>query len=91
MNNTAYKLIKYYKGETDGFTHVKESHWENNHLLVWLDTDYLRELCDILPYSYFENQITCILCYNGDVCITKFDEILKDFGINAEEVEPKEK
>jgi len=90
MDTTATKLINFYKGETDGFPHVKESRWENDHLLVWLDPDYVRELCDILPYAYFDRQITCNLCYNGAICILEFDEILEYFGINAEEIEPKE-
>ena len=89
MNNTASALITFYNGQTDGFPHVKESRWENDHLVVWLDPDYVRELCGILPYSYFDHQIKCFLCFNGLICITEFDEIFEYFGINADDVEPK--
>lgn len=89
MNNTASELITFYNGQTDGFLHVKESRWENDHLVVWLDPDYVRELCGILPYSYFDHQIKCFLCFNGLICIPEFDEIFEYFGINAEYVEPK--
>ena len=89
MNNTASELITFYNGQTDGFLHVKESRWENDHLVVWLDPDYVRELCGILPYSYFDHQIKCFLCFNGLICIPEFDEIFEYFGINAEDVEPK--
>ena len=89
MNNTASELITFYNGQTNGFPHVKESRWENAHLVVWLDPDYVRELCGILPYSYFDHQIKCFLCFNGLICIPEFDEIFEYFGINAEDVEPK--
>ena len=89
MDTTASKLIAFYKGQTDGFPHVKESRWEGDHLLVWLDPDYVTELCGILPYSYFDRQIKCFLCYNGSICIPEFEEIFEYFGIYAEDIEPK--
>lgn len=89
MDTTASKLIAFYEGQTDGFPHVKESRWENDHLLVWLAPDCLEEFCGILPYSYFDRQIKCFLCYNGSICIPEFEEIFDYFGINAEDIEPK--
>lgn len=89
MDTTASKLIAFYKGQTDGFPHVKKNRWEDNHLIVWLDHDYVDELCAILPYSYFDRQIKCYLCYDGNICIPEFEEIFEYFGINAEDIEPK--
>lgn len=89
MSSIVSQLIAFYKGQTDGFPHVKESRWEGDHLLVWLDPDYVTELCGILPYQYFDKQIKCFLCYNGAICIPEFEEILEYFDINPEDVEPK--
>ncbi len=89
MSTTASKLVAFYKGQTDGFPHVKVSRWENDHLLVWLDPDYVAEFANILPYQYMANQIPCRLCYDGEICIPEFEEILEYFGINPEDVEPK--
>ena len=53
---------------------------------MWLDPDCLEEFCGILPYSYFDRQIKCFLCYNGSICIPEFEEIFECFGINAEDI-----
>ena len=89
MSDTAQQIVQFYSGQTDGFPHVRESRWEDNHLIVWLDPDYIREFCGILPYAYFDRQIKCFLCYDGNICIPEFEEIFEYFGINAEDVEPK--
>jgi hypothetical protein len=89
MNNTASELISFYNGQTDGFPHVKQRVWKDNNLVVWLDPDYLRELSEILPYTYLRHRIPCFLCFDGSVCVPEFNKIFESFGINAEDVEPK--
>lgn len=89
----ATSLIEYYNGQTDGFPHVKQNRWENGHLIVILDSDYIKELCSILPSNYFDNnsKIKCYLCDDGNICLPEFEKIFIDFGINPEDVEPKNK
>lgn len=53
---------------------------------IWI---YGETLCAILPYSYFDRQIKCYLCYDGNICIPEFDEIFEYFGVEAEGIEPK--
>lgn len=88
----ATSLIAYYKGQTDGFPHVRDSRWENGHLITIFDSDYIKELCSILPYNYFvNNKINCFLCDDGNICVPDFEKIFTDFGINPEDIEPKNK
>lgn len=78
-----------------------ECHWEETYrkvettyqLFVWIPPEYLREFCELLGYSAFDDGGDCetTLCYNGYTCVSNLDEVLELYGIDAEKVFPKDK
>lgn len=64
---------------------------EESHLTVWIEPEGLRELTELLGYDTFDDGgIPCYLLDGGTVAIRHFDEILEEWGINAENVVEKE-
>lgn len=83
------RFIDFYNGETDGFPNVKDSRWRNNHLQVFIDYEYIGELCCLLPKNEYANGIPCRVMPNGDIFISDFENICKIFGVNPETLEPR--
>lgn len=62
-------------------------------LYIWIPAYLLKEFCELLGQSAFEDDGYCetTLCHNGYICVNNFDKVLELYGIDAEKVFPKDK
>jgi hypothetical protein len=75
--------------------HECEWRWEDDgHLIIFVNWFWLKEFCQMLGRNIFDNDgLPCEqhLCADGEVCLYKFENILDYFGIEPENVFPKDK
>ena len=78
-----------------------ECHWEDEydlfnrivkHLYLWVPAYLLKDFCELLGSSSFDDGGICIttLCYDGSTCIENFDEVLESHDIEPERILKKE-
>ena len=62
------------------------------HLNVWVPAYLLKEFCELLGSSSFDDGGICItqLCYDGSTFIENFDEVLEYHDIEPERILKKE-
>ncbi len=74
-----------------------QTFWENkkeiDKLNVWIPSYLLKEFCDMLGYSAFDDGgISEVkLCFDGSIFVNNLDEILDYYGIEAENILEKPK
>jgi hypothetical protein len=97
----AYKFVRNQGCDKYDYN-VSQCTWEHNYengrkgeltLCIWVKPDALPRLCKLLGATAFNDGgiCECSLCNTGDVCISNFDEVLEHYGIEPENIEPKEK
>ena len=64
---------------------------ESLHLAVWIRRDCIQEFAEMLGLNYLaDHPLPCTMVGGGAICITNFDEVCEWFGIDAEEIFPKD-
>lgn len=62
------------------------------HLTVWIQHNALLKFAELLgPSAFDDGGVECWLRSDGSVAIRRFDELLEEYGINAEEIIPKQR
>jgi hypothetical protein len=57
-------------------------------LNLWVPAYLLKDFCDLLGYSAFDDRVLCetTLCYDGSTFIENLDEVLECYDIDAENI-----
>ncbi len=97
----AYKFVHNQDEEDLIYENVKETRWQRHwdasgkkvvlSLFIWVEPENLKKFCNLLGQGAFDDNGYCetYLCSDGSTCISNFDEVLMDYGIDPEKIVPK--